>query len=468
MKTNQLILSCLLLSVLLPGTLFGTIINIPGDYYTIQEGINAAQNGDTVLVADSEYFENINYRGKNIVVASKFIIDGNVAHILNTIINGSQSTEIDTGSCVIFLSGEDSTAVLQGFTLTGGSGTSFNFGGSNIYREGGAIIMNNSSATIKNNLIKNNEAKVVPGVQGGGGGGISSMYGNPRILNNVIMLNTANYAAGMVLNWSGGIIRNNIIYNNSGGGQFGTGGLMVWQSNPWTAIVENNTIVQNHSTTTAGGLSVTNTSAIIRNNIIWGNTQQTGTQVTGYQTSTFEYCNTEETYPGQGNISSYPDFLSTNYLLDSLSPCIDAGDPNASFNDEEDPGNPGFALYPSLGGLRNDIGVYGGSGAFIFPDNTVGVEGNESKLPETILLYQYYPNPFNPTTSIQYALGSKQIVSLKVYTILGQEVATLVNEEKQAGEYKVQFDGKELSSGIYFYNLVAGSFVETKKMILLR
>ena len=269
MITNKQFIIALTSVLFLAISLFGTTINIPGDYSTIQAGINAAQSGDTVLVDEGTYFENINFRGKNIVVASRFIIDENYDHILNTVIDGSQSTEVDTGSCVIFGSGEDSTAVIQGFTLTGGTGTSFDFGGGNIFREGGAIIMNNSSATIKNNLIYENEAAVVSGAQGGGGGGISSMMGNPSILNNVIMMNSATYAAGMVLNWSAGIIRNNLIYGNEGGGDFGTGGLMVWISDPWTAVIENNTIVGNISTTTAGGLSVEQTSAIIRNNIIW-------------------------------------------------------------------------------------------------------------------------------------------------------------------------------------------------------
>jgi hypothetical protein len=347
--------------------LFGNIIDVPGEYATIQEGINAAQNGDTVLVAEDIYYENINFRGKSIVVASNFLTDGDVSHIWSTIIDGSMSTKVDTGSCAILLSGEDSTAVLQGFTLTRGTGTSFDFGGGNLFREGGGIIMNNSSATIKNNIIIENEAAVISGVGGGGGGGISSMMGNPRILNNVVMLNTATYAAGMVLNWSGGLIRNNLFYLNYGAQQFGTGGVMVWESDPGTAIVENNTIVGNSSLTTAGGLSVTNTSATIRNNIIWGNRQGTGQQVTGHQTSTFEYCSTEDSYSGQGNITSHPDFTPANFILNTLSPSVDAGAPGAAYNDLEDPGNPGFALYPSQGGLRNDIGLYGGGGAAIFP-----------------------------------------------------------------------------------------------------
>ncbi len=83
-------------------------------------------------------------------------------------------------------------------------------------------------------------------------------------------------------------------------------------------------------------------------------------------------------------------------------------------------------------------------------------------------LEQNYPNPFNPSTSIKYWLSSISNVSLKVYDVLGKEVATLVNEEKPAGSYDVKFDAAGLSSGIYFYKLQAGSLIETKKMILMK
>ena len=72
---------------------------------------------------------------------------------------------------------------------------------------------------------------------------------------------------------------------------------------------------------------------------------------------------------------------------------------------------------------------------------------------EKFHLFQNYPNPFNPVTSIQYAVSSMQFVTLKVYDFLGREIATLVNEEKPAGEYEVEFDGGNLSSGIYFYQI---------------
>jgi len=82
---------------------------------------------------------------------------------------------------------------------------------------------------------------------------------------------------------------------------------------------------------------------------------------------------------------------------------------------------------------------------------------------------QNYPNPFNPSTSIQYAVSSRQFVSLKVYDLLGREVATLVNEEKPAGNYEVEFNGTGLPSGIYLYHLfIDNNYKETKKMILLK
>jgi len=97
------------------------------------------------------------------------------------------------------------------------------------------------------------------------------------------------------------------------------------------------------------------------------------------------------------------------------------------------------------------------------------------------VLYQNYPNPFNPSTKIKYSIPkvethrdvSLQMVILKVYDVLGNEVATLVNEEKQPGVYEVEFDShsnesQNLSSGIYFYQLKAGNFISIKKMVLLR
>ena len=89
-------------------------------------------------------------------------------------------------------------------------------------------------------------------------------------------------------------------------------------------------------------------------------------------------------------------------------------------------------------------------------------------LPSDIYLSQNFPNPFNPTTMISYKIPVNSQVSLKIYDVLGKEVVTLVNEVKEAGTYSAQFDGAKLSSGVYFYTLQAGKFIETKKLLLTK
>jgi len=105
-----------------------------------------------------------------------------------------------------------------------------------------------------------------------------------------------------------------------------------------------------------------------------------------------------------------------------------------------------------------------------------GINESDTKQPISFSLSQNYPNPFNPITIIKYQIPELSLITLKVYDVLGSEIATLVNEEKPIGNYTVEFDATELSSGIYFYRIQAGSpsagsgqsFVETKKMVLLR
>jgi len=99
-------------------------------------------------------------------------------------------------------------------------------------------------------------------------------------------------------------------------------------------------------------------------------------------------------------------------------------------------------------------------------DQIVSVE-NEEILNEYVL-NQSYPNPFNPATTIKYQIPELNFVTLKVYDVVGNEVAVLVNEEKPAGLYEIDFNAANLTSGVYFYKMQSGSFVETKKMILIK
>jgi photosystem II stability/assembly factor-like uncharacterized protein len=93
---------------------------------------------------------------------------------------------------------------------------------------------------------------------------------------------------------------------------------------------------------------------------------------------------------------------------------------------------------------------------------------DENQKPYKYALEQNYPNPFNPTTTIKYQIPELSFVTLRVYDVLGNEVAALINQEKSAGSYEVEFNGNELTSGIYFYRLQAGFFIETKKMLLIK
>jgi hypothetical protein len=83
-------------------------------------------------------------------------------------------------------------------------------------------------------------------------------------------------------------------------------------------------------------------------------------------------------------------------------------------------------------------------------------------------LRQNYPNPFNPSTTIGYTLARRSHVTLSVYNTLGQQVAALINENQESGSHEVRFDGSGLASGVYFYRIQAGDFVQTKRLILLR
>ena len=128
--------------------------------------------------------------------------------------------------------------------------------------------------------------------------------------------------------------------------------------------------------------------------------------------------------------------------------------------------------------VDDDGYVYSGTydkGVYRSLQSTTSIEDDNLNSPATFALEQNYPNPFNPSTTIRYSVPSVTLsevegsrVSLKVYDVLGNEVATLVNEEKPAGNYEVDFNATGLSSGIYFYKLQAGSLLETKKMILMK
>jgi len=124
-----------------------------------------------------------------------------------------------------------------------------------------------------------------------------------------------------------------------------------------------------------------------------------------------------------------------------------------------------WRIDPPWGGIyAQQISKYGNLGEVIVSVN----EENNYINPESFYLAQNYPNPFNPATTIKYGIPERSMVTIKIYDVLGNEITTLINEEKSSGEYEVEFVGTLLTSGIYFYQLRINNFVQAKKMILLK
>lgn len=239
-------------------SVYGGIIRVPQDQPGIQAGINAATNGDTVLVADSTYYENINFMGKAITVASYYITDLDTNHINNTIINGSQPANPNAASVVSFVSGEDTTAVICGFTITGGTGTLYDA----LHKVGGGIYCSNSGARIvKNKIILNSVTHNQVSLGGGVGTFPRQTLSHLLIEDNLIESNSlhapwATLGGGIFIDQ--GTIKYNKIKNNlsSGGTSFaGFGGGIFCASDTTIARtlvkIIGNEITNNEATTTS-------------------------------------------------------------------------------------------------------------------------------------------------------------------------------------------------------------------------
>ena len=314
---------------------------------TIQEGIDSALDGDTVIVAQGTYVENVNFNGKNIVLRS--IDPSNPSSAANTIIDGNNVAPV-----VVFSGDENETCVLAGFTIR--NGQPGRIGG--YEPDGGGICALGSSdglATIRNNIITANFQGAVVScdglitdnvIMGNSGGKLPSgiAYCDGLIQNNVITANTGG-RAGAIYECHG-IIQNNIITNNTL--QYGNGGgieschgtiqnnLIAGNSATYggglsecNAVIQNNSIIGNHALEDGGGLY--GCFGQIRNCIIWGNESGgLGDQV--YDSDAPSYCCIQEWQesqtPGIGNINQDPlliDPAGGNFRLQPASPCIDSG-----------------------------------------------------------------------------------------------------------------------------------------------
>ena len=118
--------------------------------------------------------------------------------------------------------------------------------------------------------------------------------------------------------------------------------------------------------------------------------------------------------------------------------------------------------------ILKTVGRYETDTAFIGKQNNLAKINEQPIVPTENKLYDNYPNPFNPSTTIKYSLKDNAVVSLKIFNILGEEIRTLVNEIKPAGNYEVEFNASNLPSGVYIYSIQAGEFVSSKKMLMIK
>ncbi|MHC4945331.1 MAG: right-handed parallel beta-helix repeat-containing protein, partial [Planctomycetota bacterium] len=394
MKTTIILVAVLSLPVLA----FSATLNVPGDYLTIQEAIDAAVNGDTVLVAPGTYVENIDFLGKAITVMSS---DG--ADI--TIIDGNY-----TASVVTFQSGEGPGSVLEGFTLTNGLGNDDPVWG----RVGGGVYCFQSSPLITKCTIKENAAESAGGgiycgdnanpaismnlimnnSGGFGGGGIFCRESSPDIAGNIIIGNSSSYldnrtpppGGGIYLETSSSSITNNIIMENVagfGGGMYTTassptlinctfsgnwatyssgGGMYNYRGNP---TVTNCTFSGNKSVGNGGGMANYEGIPTVTNCILWNDSPNEIDDPDSYLIVNFSCI--QGGWPGTGNVDTDPLFADPGYWDDNgtpedpyddfwvdgdyhltYSPCIDAGDNIA-------PGIPGYDF-------EGDPRIYDGDG----------------------------------------------------------------------------------------------------------
>ena len=326
---------------------------------------------------------------------------------------------------------------------------------------GGGIYCYFSNPILKEVAITGNSAS-------NRGGGIYSSTSNPILKEVAITGNSASWGGGITFFRSSPSLENVTITGNSA---TNGGGIYCDESTP---SLENITIADNSASSDGGGIFSNESSPSLINSVLWNNSPEE-LFFSGYYADTMTlfiaYSDIQGGRSGiitfdidtiiwdEGNIVSNPHFInpdSVDYHLQSGSPCIDAGIDLFIWEGDTLVNIPD-SLY---NGSAPDMGALESS--YILRISNVPM------LPSKFTFYQNYPNPFNPVTTIHYDLPKRSDVQITIYDLLGRVVTTLVSETQDTGIKSIQWDATNVSSGMYFYQIRAGDFVQTRKMVLLK
>ncbi len=451
-------------------------IEVPSDHSTIQAAIEAANVGDSIIVSPGTYLENINFKGKDLFLSSLFYLANDRDYISTTIIDGSQPSNPDSASVVLFVNGETRAAVIQGFTITGGKGTKFHNDIENFdVRIGGGILGNSTSPTIRFNHLIDNEAINANGVLAAGGGAARLSSGKPIITNNIIEDNRGLYAGGLMIANCFPTIRNNVFLNNNASTPFNGGGGLYIDFNletDSTITIVNNTFVGNESGSAGGGMIVTGTTISLKNNIFWGNTAPNNPQIFQRNLSgapngiaEVEFSNVEGGWTGNGNIDSDPLFEADGYSLSVGSPCIDAGDGTVSYYDHVNPLTSGTVYPPSQGTPRNDMGATGGP----YLPLPIDIVLNDDEIERSRSYQLLYSNPFNAQDAIQLEILENGLdVGVELFDGEGKLIEQLISRKYDNGSHTLSFSKlAELPKGMYFISVNINSIKRAHKLMKL-
>jgi len=490
--------------------LTAAIVHVPADQPSIQDGIDAAADGDTVLVQPGVYIESVDYHGKAVTVASLFHTTQDTAYIANTVIDAAQQSF----HTVEFTSFESGDSKLIGFTVTGGLANGSETEG----QRGGGIYASGAAPTIRHCVITGNQAvdcgggasltgsfyrdatldwcrfeDNVAGLSGGGlhlialqsasqltecafignsaenGGGLFALGDDLSITESRFVNNVATNDGGALVVMGDGLVKRCVFLGNSAS-RGGAVAAMRGNSDIFDeTILLNCTLSQNSADDLGGALfGKLGSMTYLVNTIAWDNAPQEIAFCDTASVNTLVVAHSDvqggqEAIVAQGNgsidwlngnLDADPLFAANSFELTGDSPCIDAGTAEFVYNGLT------YAIIPAgeYAGAAPDLGVWE------WTEQSSDIE----EVPLPGLQMNAWPNPFNPEVNLCFSLPAAASVQLTAYNIRGQRVAKLVDAEFATGSHTILWNAAEHPSGVYLLRLQAGRYSAAQRVTLLK